>query len=435
MTVVERLKADVVSLGTPSHDEQIGVVGSILGSVSLTRGRRTQDRLRESRGRDVPYARPHGTPLTLAVCLLVAGPLACANRGMRAPVDSSDGGGTGGGATLTDGSLDAPATGGGGMGGSVGTGGTAGGTNTGGGAGHASTGGTGGTGTGGMGTGGMGTGGMGTGGNGTGGTGTGGTGTGGTGTGGMGTGGMGTGGMGTGGMGTGGNGGAGGVSDGGSGGSGGQTLPSMFAYYPFDQTAGPTITDASGNGRNGTLSGAATFPAGVIGNGLSLPGASGDYVTLPSAFIQTLTNITITLWVNVYTDQTWQRVFDFGSSQNVYMFLTSHAGGANARFSITTSGNTMEQQLNGTAVLPTGAWTHVGIVLGSNGGTLYINGAVVATNTSLTLRPSDLGATADNYIGRSQFSVDPYFNGEIDDMRIYASALTAAQITTIYNAR
>jgi Concanavalin A-like lectin/glucanases superfamily len=98
-------------------------------------------------------------------------------------------------------------------------------------------------------------------------------------------------------------------------------------------------------------SGDRSGPTGVIGNGISLPGASGDYVTLPSAFIQTLQDITITLWVNVHVDQTWQRVFDFGSSQTVYMFLTSHAGGANARFAITTAGNTMEQQLNGTAVL------------------------------------------------------------------------------------
>jgi hypothetical protein len=421
----------------------------------------------------VPYPRPHRALLTLAACWLVGGSLACANRGMQVPVDDS---GRGGGPTVTDASMDVPSTGGGGLGGSVGTGGAAGRMNTGGsggssaggtggqgnaggaggssaggGAGHTSTGGTGGTGTGGMGTGGTGTGGMGTGGTGTGGigtggtgtggtgtggtgtggTGTGGTGTGGTGTGGTGTGGSGTGGSGTGGTGTGGKGGAGGVSNGG---AGGQTLPSMFAYYPFDQTAGPTITDASGNGRNGTLSGTATFPAGVIGNGLSLPGASGDYVTLPSAFLQTLTNISITVWVNVHTDQTWQRVFDFGSSQNVYMFLTSHAAGANARFAITTAGNTMEQQLNATAVLPTGTWTHVAIVLGSNGGTLYINGAVVATNPALTLRPADLGAAANNYLGRSQFA-DPYFNGELDELRIYASALTAAQITTIYNAR
>jgi hypothetical protein len=220
------------------------------------------------------------------------------------------------------------------------------------------------------------------------------------------------------------------------GGAGGASLPSMWAYYPFDQNGGTTITDASGNGRNGTLSGTTTtFPTGVINSAISLKG-DGDYVTLPAGFIQTLTDITITCWVNVHTDQTWQRVFDFGSSQNVYMFLTSHAGGANARFAISTTGNMGgEQQLNGNAVLPTGTWTHVAIVLGASGGALYINGALVSSNAALTLRPKDLGATLNDYLGRSQFAVDPYFNGEIDDLRIYASALPAAQITTIYNTR
>jgi hypothetical protein len=39
------------------------------------------------------------------------------------------------------------------------------------------------------------------------------------------------------------------------------------------------------------------------------------------------------------------------------------------------------------------------------------------------------------WIGRSQFASDPAFNGQLDELRIYASALTAAQITTIYNSR
>jgi hypothetical protein len=256
--------------------------------------------------------------------------------------------------------------------------------------------------------------------------------TGGTGTGGTGTGGGGAGGAGTGGTGAGGKAGAGGSSNGG---AAGQSLPSMFAYYTFDQNGGTTLADASGNGHSGSVSGTTTtFPTGVINSAISLKG-DGDYVALPAGFLQTLTDITITCWVYVHTDQTWQRVFDFGSSQNVYMFLTSHAGAANARFSISTSGNMTEQQLNGAAPLPTATWTHVAIVVGAGGGTLYINGAVVATNAALTLRPKDLGATANNYLGRSQFAVDPTFNGEIDDMRIYASALGAAQIATIYSAR
>ncbi len=233
--------------------------------------------------------------------------------------------------------------------------------------------------------------------------------------------------------GNGGNGGNGGTN---AGGVGGQALPSPFAYYPFDQTAGPAIPDASGNGHNGTLAGTATFPAGVINNGLTLPGVSGDYVALPSALLQTVTNVTIALWVNVRTDHTWQRIFDFGGSTNVYMFLCPHAGGTSiARFAITTSGNGNEQRLDAPSVLPLGTWTHVAIVLGAGGGTLYINGAVVATNAALALRPADLGATANNWLGRSQFTADPAFDGEIDELRVYNSALSAAQITSIYTAR
>jgi hypothetical protein len=230
-----------------------------------------------------------------------------------------------------------------------------------------------------------------------------------------------------------GGGGAGGAS---SGGAGGQTLPPLFAYYPFDETAGPAIADASGNGHDGTLVGTGTFPTGVVGNALSVPGVSGDYAALPGALLQTVTNLTIALWVNVRTDHTWQRIFDFGSSQNVYMFLTPHAGGSNvARFAITTSGNGNEQRLDATALLPLGTWTHVAITLGTGGGTLYINGTAVTTNAALALRPADLGATTNDWLGRSQFAADPAFDGQIDELRIYTSTLTAAQITTIYNSR
>ena len=363
--------------------------------------------------------------VALALCLPLAGALACANRGMEAPVGDVVGSGTGGDTGATDSGVDGPSGAGGaatgGSGGKSSTGGA------GGGGGQSSTGGAGGlpaTG----GTGGL--------------PGTGGTGGKAGGAGGLGgsAGGQATGGAA--GSSAGGTGGAAGSpatgGTGGGGGGGGQSLPALYAYYPFDQTAGPTITDASGNARDGTLAGTATFPAGVIGNALSLPGVSGDYVALPASLLQSLTSITITLWVNVHTDHTWQRVFDFGSSQNVYMFLTSHAGTVNvARFAITTGGNGAEQHLDATALLPLATWTHVAIVLnaGGAGGTLYVNGAAVTTNAALALRPSDLGATANDWLGRSQFAADPYFDGQIDDLRIYASALTAAQITTIYTAR
>ena len=107
------------------------------------------------------------------------------------------------------------------------------------------------------------------------------------------------------------------------------------------------------------------------------------------------------------------------------------------RFAITTGGNGagVEQQLNGAAPLPVGTWTHVAVVLqGTSDGTLYVNGTAVASSTSIPLRPSALGAMP-NVVDRPLRVSDPNFDGEIDDFRIYARALTAADIQTIYTQR
>jgi hypothetical protein len=56
----------------------------------------------------------------------------------------------------------------------------------------------------------------------------------------------------------------------------------------------------------------------------------------------------------------------------------------------------------------------------------------VGTNTAMTLKPSSLGSTTQNWIGRSMFSADPYLDGQIDDFRIYDRALSAAEVQALY---
>ena len=107
------------------------------------------------------------------------------------------------------------------------------------------------------------------------------------------------------------------------------------------------------------------------------------------------------------------------------------------RFAITTGGNGAgaEQELTGAAPLPVGTWSHVAVVLqGTSNGTLYVNGTSVASSTSMPLRPSALGAMPNDWIGHSEFN-DPNFDGVIDDFRIYALALTAADVQAIYTQR
>ena len=168
---------------------------------------------------------------------------------------------------------------------------------------------------------------------------------------------------------------------------------------------------------------------GKIGNAVKLAG-NGEYVNLPSGIASGLNDFTIATWVNITaTGQTWARIFDFGTGTSDFMFLTASAGGTNAlRFDINAGAGSQMIPASGSGPqLPTG-WQHVAITLSGTTGTMWLNGVPVATNPNMTIRPADLGATNQNWIGRSQFSADPYLDATVDDFQIYDHALTAADI-------
>jgi alpha-L-arabinofuranosidase len=170
---------------------------------------------------------------------------------------------------------------------------------------------------------------------------------------------------------------------------------------------------------------------GKFGSALQLGGGSpAEYVALPASIVNGLTDFTVAGWVNPAAIATWARLFDFGTGETVYMFLTVSAG-ATPRFAITVSGNGNEQRLDAPAPLPVGEWTHLAVTLSGTTGTLYVNGAAVATNTAMTLNPSSLGATSQNCIGRSQFPPDPYLDGVVDEFQIYSRALSAAEVLSL----
>jgi len=185
-----------------------------------------------------------------------------------------------------------------------------------------------------------------------------------------------------------------------------------------------TITHITNSGATGPRA------PGKIGNAVSLSG-NGEYVSLPSGILSGLHDFTISAWVNPSANTAWSRVFDFGTGTSDYMFLTLSAGGGPLRFAMTTSGNGAEQQLNAPGNLPLNTWSHVAVTLSGTTGTLYLDGQPVATNTNMTLNPAALGLTTQNWIGRSQFSGDPFLAATVDDFQIYDNALSAADIAML----
>ena len=215
-------------------------------------------------------------------------------------------------------------------------------------------------------------------------------------------------------------------------------LSQLVAYYKFNETNFATAADSSGLGRPAAIfMNSATNVSGKFGNAVNLNGSS-QYVLLPTNIVAGLNDCTIATWVYLNTLSSYSRIFDFGADTDRYMFLTPSTGSA-IRFAISKFTSNGEQRIDGNAVLSAGSWHHVAVTIqGSEGtgiGVLYVDGVPVGTNSGMYYTPDMIGRLVNctnNYIGRSQFSSDPYLNGKVDDFRIYNGALSAAQIAALY---
>jgi len=207
--------------------------------------------------------------------------------------------------------------------------------------------------------------------------------------------------------------------------------PGLVGHWAFNEESGTTAYDSVG-GDDGTIYGGAALD----GSGeLSFDGYD-DYVSLPiGSLISSLTNCTFATWVDFSNSGgSWQRIFDFGKNTTVNMFLTPRTGTSGPmRFAITISGNGAEQQATAPSTLPSGMH-HVAVTIDADNDTitLYLDGSPVATNTSATLTPSDMGVTTNNWLGKSQYA-DDYFLGSLDEFSIYDYCLESTEIEKLYN--
>lgn len=212
----------------------------------------------------------------------------------------------------------------------------------------------------------------------------------------------------------------------------GESVPvesGIAAHWHFNETSGTIVYDNVGN-YNGIVNGGASLD----GSGSLLFDGSDDYVDLPiGTLIDTLTDSTFAMWVDfANAGGNWQRIFDFGSGTGSYLFLSPRISNNGAmRFAIKTPEG-YEQTATASSTLPSGLH-HVAVTLDDNADviTVYLDGIVAATSTGATHKPADLGITTQNWLGRSQYAADGYFNGSIDDFRIYSECLSAAQISDL----
>ncbi|MBL7144343.1 MAG: LamG domain-containing protein [Phycisphaerae bacterium] len=216
----------------------------------------------------------------------------------------------------------------------------------------------------------------------------------------------------------------------------GNVSANLVGHWKFDDGSGATAQDSSGNGYDGTIFGEPMWVTGQIGGALEFDG-SNDYVELPiGSLISSLTNSTFTIWVDFSNEGgAWQRILDFGTGTIVNMFITPRMGtDGTMRFAITIDTYNDEDQTTAQETLPSG-WHHVALTINpdENIHSLYLDGELAAQNTSARHTPSTLGETNQNWLGRSQYAADGYFDGRLDDFRVYDRVLTSKQIEDLFN--
>ena len=216
----------------------------------------------------------------------------------------------------------------------------------------------------------------------------------------------------------------------------------LALWYPFDEADGSMALDYSSNERNATLKNMSTANRviGKMGGALSFDtpatktssDPSGQYLDLGTwsfggAF-------TLSTWIK---PDEWRKngtIFNLPGGDDIhlryksvnertlYLLMSGTAGGTESIFTNST-------------YLDWGKWIHLAISL-ENGGTnastarIYKNGSLASTVTGMTV--PDVVSRSSQYIGRSSTSWEAYFAGDLDDFRLYGSALSTTDIEAIF---
>jgi uncharacterized repeat protein (TIGR03806 family) len=202
--------------------------------------------------------------------------------------------------------------------------------------------------------------------------------------------------------------------------------PTLVARYAFEGDA----TDSTGNGNNGTLTGNPPFVAGRIGSQAINFNGVNQYATVP---ISIRTNFTIAFWVNT-TASTTGTVWTTGLG-----IISADVAGVANDFGISLIVNgevsfgvgNPNTSLASTASINDGQWHHVAVTRTSSTGLMivYVDGIQNgATNGPTVARTAPTAIRIGGILSGGGF-----FPGTIDDVRIYNTVLSAAEINALAN--
>ena len=214
--------------------------------------------------------------------------------------------------------------------------------------------------------------------------------------------------------------------------------PRPLHRYTFEGT-GTEVPDVSG-GASARILGGATLDGG---GSLRLDGVD-DYVDLPNGLLRGLDEVTLAVWVRHLGGPAYTRIFDIGTGTQgedppsgvavvgrTYLAATPSTGLTPNGLALLVSetGSAGEVHLPTTASLEGTLHSLVAVVTRTSL-TLFVDGSPVARGASTVALSSIVDRNA--WLGRSQYSADPYIAAEYADFRVFDRALPDCAVAALH---
>jgi hypothetical protein len=203
----------------------------------------------------------------------------------------------------------------------------------------------------------------------------------------------------------------------------------LVAWWKLDDGSGNTAVDSSGNGLAGSVVGNPNWTAGIVGGALKFDG-DGDYVDIGKDPKFNITNqITVAAWIKVDAfDKEWQTIISKGDSswrlQRNWDKGTLEFGSTG----LVVPGNRWGG-IYGKVNVNDGQWHHAAGTYDGSKLNLYVDGSLdVSADVKGAINVNDQPVL----IGENAEKPKRFWNGLIDDVRVYNYGLNAEEIAEIF---
>jgi hypothetical protein len=211
----------------------------------------------------------------------------------------------------------------------------------------------------------------------------------------------------------------------------------LIAEYRFDESAGRIASDSSGHHLHGRLEGHPQWVKGYYGNGLQFDGAS-DYVYIGKQEILAVTRYTLAAWVRTdgrTTDPERQEILEKAGAYWLNIRNDAHMLRAGGFFG-GCRGRPYWTYLDTATAVPLHTWTHVASTYNGTALTIYLNGGLSVSTAEV--RPPCTTNHKLLTIGAKKpeehAPAEAFYSGILDEVRVYARALSQAEIQEVMQA-